>query len=321
MHHLPSLPATPMMSNHLPPQSTNESKTVTEPGAVAATDTTNGNNAPVDADQTVEPPSDALKREYLSLLDKDRLVDLLLAYDDDPINAPPIFPDTDLQDAIDALRAGSTKLDNGGVEIPSYEDMIAQAIAEIADPDGTFPKVLFQWMDQNYPLQANFRPSASQALQRAYKRGRLDKLQSGRYILNPKWEGGPASKRATRRPKTMKPEAPVTTFRSQAMAGSSRVTNGNAVQPPTAPPTTSSGRPQRAAAQKTRQQIHDTIMRDESPIRSPPRPFRTSTAPVVKTEDVEMDRPDMREPVHSMLVTLSKQLAALQAERRKKKPR
>jgi len=139
-------------------------------------------------------------------------VDLLLAYDDDPIHAPAIFPDADLQEAVDSLRTGGSqdgraKLDAS--EMPSYEDMIAQAIAEIADPDGTMPKVLFQWMDQcaresyldyfislfcacrNYPLQTNFRPSASQALQRAYKRGRLDKLPTGRYILNPGWDGAP----------------------------------------------------------------------------------------------------------------------------------
>lgn len=36
---------------------------------------------------------------------------------------------------------------------------------------------------------SNFRPSASQALQKAYKRGRLEKV-GGKYRLNPNWEGG-----------------------------------------------------------------------------------------------------------------------------------
>ena len=84
----------------------------------------------------------------------------------------------------------------------------------------------------------------------------------------------------------------------------------------------SSGRPQRAAAQKGRQQIQDTIMRDESPPVTA-RPARVSASTVVKNEEAELDtRPDTRESVHSMLITLAKQLAALQAERRKlKKPR
>ena len=38
----------------------------------------------------------------------------------------------------------------------------------------------------------NFRPSASQALQKAYKRGRLEKI-GGKYRLNPNWEGGNVS--------------------------------------------------------------------------------------------------------------------------------
>ena len=43
---------------------------------------------------------------------------------------------------------------------------------------------------RHYPLQQNFRPSASQALHKALKRGRLEKL-GGKYRLNPCWGGGP----------------------------------------------------------------------------------------------------------------------------------
>lgn len=128
-----------------------------------------------------------LKRDYLTLLDRDKLVDLLLALDNDCTVS--IFPDN-LPDAVDALRAAapspppapeaapatvqpdaaaapaplytstpllpnqlrlvaaSAKPQIEPSEMPSYEEMIAQAIAEIADPDGTAPKVLFQWMDQ-----------------------------------------------------------------------------------------------------------------------------------------------------------------------------
>ena len=82
----------------------------------------------------------------------------------------------------------------GDVDLPSYEDMLVQALEEFADPAGMPPKVLFQWMAAHYPLQQNFRPSASQALQKAYKRGRLEKSKDGRYRLNSAWGGGAVSR-------------------------------------------------------------------------------------------------------------------------------
>ncbi|PCH40278.1 hypothetical protein WOLCODRAFT_162233 [Wolfiporia cocos MD-104 SS10] len=87
-------------------------------------------------------------------------------------------------------------------DLPSYEEMIVEALIDSGDPDGAAPKDLFTWMASRYPLQNNFRPSASQALQKAFKRGRLEKRPGGRYRLNPSWEGGTTSKRATRRPQT-----------------------------------------------------------------------------------------------------------------------
>jgi hypothetical protein len=112
-----------------------------------ADDTLPAPNPEGESDQPPVPPV-SLKREYLTLLDKDRLVELLLSYDEDPIHAPQIFPDGDLQEATEALRSGQQPDKAALTEMPSYEDMIAQAIAEIADPEGTMPKVLFQWMDQ-----------------------------------------------------------------------------------------------------------------------------------------------------------------------------
>ncbi|KAI0917384.1 hypothetical protein AcW1_007418 [Taiwanofungus camphoratus] len=88
-------------------------------------------------------------------------------------------------------------------DLPSYEEMIVEALMDTADPEGAAPKELFAWMAARYPLQTNFRPSASQALQKAYKRGRLEKRGGGRYRLNPTWEGGATSKRTTRRPQTL----------------------------------------------------------------------------------------------------------------------
>jgi hypothetical protein len=79
-----------------------------------------------------------------------------------------------------------------GADLPSYEDMIVEGLQELGatDPEGAAPKTLFNWMGARWPLQINFRPSASQALQKAFKRGRLEKSQSGKYRLNPAWGGG-----------------------------------------------------------------------------------------------------------------------------------
>ena len=79
-----------------------------------------------------------------------------------------------------------------GDDLPSYEEMIVEALVESNDPEGCAPKDLFTWMASHYPLQSNFRPSASQALQKAYKRGRFEKTSSGKYKINVTWEGGNA---------------------------------------------------------------------------------------------------------------------------------
>ncbi|KAJ7093205.1 hypothetical protein C8R44DRAFT_835557 [Mycena epipterygia] len=105
-------------------------------------------------------------------------------------------------------------------DLPSYEDMIVEGLNAVGDPDGMAPRDLFNWMAQRYPVQSNFRPSASQALQKAYRRGRFEKSTGGRYRLNANWEGGNSStRRATRRPQTQsaaptglqRPRMPATT--------------------------------------------------------------------------------------------------------------
>ncbi|KAG6377053.1 hypothetical protein JVT61DRAFT_1102 [Boletus reticuloceps] len=88
-------------------------------------------------------------------------------------------------------------------DLPSYEEMIVEALLDSGDPEGCAPKSLFSWMAMHYPLQMNFRPSASQALQKAYRRGRLEKGSNGKYRLNDNWEGGNTSRRTTRRPQTL----------------------------------------------------------------------------------------------------------------------
>ncbi|KAF9009449.1 hypothetical protein BDQ17DRAFT_1348121 [Cyathus striatus] len=91
---------------------------------------------------------------------------------------------------------------SGNDDLPSYEEMIVEALMDCGDPEGCAPKDLFTWMASRYPLQSNFRPSASQALQKAYKRGRFEKSTGGKYRLNASWEGGNTSRRTTRRPQT-----------------------------------------------------------------------------------------------------------------------
>ena len=78
-------------------------------------------------------------------------------------------------------------------DLPSYEEIIAEALMECVDPEGAAPKNIFTWMSSRYPLQSNFRPSASQALQKAYKRGRFEKSNNGKYRLSRLWEGGSVS--------------------------------------------------------------------------------------------------------------------------------
>lgn len=87
-------------------------------------------------------------------------------------------------------RPPVTRPDGSTEDLPSYEEMIVNALMEHPDPEGAPPKDLFAWMAARYPLQTNFRPSASQALQKAFKRGRLEKGPGGKYRLNASWEGG-----------------------------------------------------------------------------------------------------------------------------------
>ncbi|KAG8834475.1 hypothetical protein FRC17_008531 [Serendipita sp. 399] len=73
-----------------------------------------------------------------------------------------------------------------GGRLPSYEAMIIETLEVLNMPQGARPKAIYDYMMEHWPLIPNFRPSASQALQRALKRGRL--LKNGAlYSLNPDW--------------------------------------------------------------------------------------------------------------------------------------
>jgi hypothetical protein len=70
------------------------------------------------------------------------------------------------------------------IDLPHYELMIVNALHAINDPNGSPPKAIWDWMNSNYPCNPKFRASASQALQKALKKGRLVKTGS-LYKINP----------------------------------------------------------------------------------------------------------------------------------------
>ncbi|KAF8955442.1 hypothetical protein BDZ97DRAFT_288427 [Flammula alnicola] len=117
--------------------------------------------------------------------------------------APPAYPPQ--PSMYNSMMALTHPPQHDGVladDLPSYEEMIVEALTGCVDPEGWAPKDLFAWMASRYPLQSNFRPSASQALQKAFKRGRFEKSSNGKYRLNATWNGGNTSRRTTRRPQT-----------------------------------------------------------------------------------------------------------------------
>lgn len=121
-------------------------------------------------------------------------------------------------------------------DLPSYEEMIVEALLDCGDPEGCAPKDLFSWMAMHYPLQTNFRPSASQALQKAYKRGRLEKGSNGKYRLNESWEGGNTSRRTTRRPQThtpgVMPGSQATSSGASPFTHAPLIAHGSQIRPP-----------------------------------------------------------------------------------------
>lgn len=132
--------------------------------------------------------------------------------------------------------------------LPSYEDMIVEGLQAIGDVNGTPPRMLFHWMEDTYPLMKNFRPSASQALQKAFKRGRLHKVGS-LYRINPDWDGSNTGRKPTRRPQIGKDHpmmvngpkgpAPASPFKARAQfqgAAAYRQVDSPLTRPRGAPP-------------------------------------------------------------------------------------
>jgi len=70
----------------------------------------------------------------------------------------------------------------------SYEDMIVQALISIGDINGSKPKDIFDWMEQNcIGIPEAFRASASQALKKASHKGKIKKIGNGLYKINPEY--------------------------------------------------------------------------------------------------------------------------------------
>ncbi|CAB4469353.1 unnamed protein product [Rhizophagus irregularis] len=93
-----------------------------------------------------------------------------------------------------------------GIDLPSYEEMIVQALASIADPAGSAPRNIFEWMNSSYPLHKNFRASASQALQKAVKKGRVFRIGTV-YKINPNYRPAKRTRRFFKRPSSNEPSA------------------------------------------------------------------------------------------------------------------
>ncbi|KAG4304380.1 hypothetical protein PORY_002090 [Pneumocystis oryctolagi] len=92
--------------------------------------------------------------------------------------------DSELSDAADSNADADNLRD-----LPSYENMIIEALTAIHESKGVPPRIIYEWMESNYPtLNPRFRASASQALQKAVKKGKLQKDGSN-YFLNTNYNG------------------------------------------------------------------------------------------------------------------------------------
>ncbi|KNE70606.1 hypothetical protein AMAG_15366 [Allomyces macrogynus ATCC 38327] len=107
----------------------------------------------------------------------------------------PLLPDQD-----DGAFVGGGDVDL----VPSYEEMIAQAITALGDPQGHPPREIYAWMAMTYGayLPVQFKGSATQALKKAWRKSRFLR-DNRRYRLNPDYQGARVRGRA-------KPNAAIT---------------------------------------------------------------------------------------------------------------
>lgn len=84
-------------------------------------------------------------------------------------------------------------VDSLGQRLPSYEDLIAEALMHLNQKNqehfGCQPRFIFKWMAEKYKglLPYNFRGSATQALKKAWRKGRFLRHER-KYRINPHWK-------------------------------------------------------------------------------------------------------------------------------------
>ncbi|KAL7751371.1 hypothetical protein RI367_003231 [Sorochytrium milnesiophthora] len=76
--------------------------------------------------------------------------------------------------------------------LPAYEMLITEALTALNKPGGIAPRIIFDWMQENYPdLPRGFRGSATQALKKALHKRRVLRTKRSGYIVNPAYESKP----------------------------------------------------------------------------------------------------------------------------------
>ncbi|KAJ7159409.1 hypothetical protein C8R46DRAFT_1224001 [Mycena filopes] len=163
-----------------------------------------------------------LKRQYLALLSSQQVIDICLALD---IHVPAvvkhnIWP-TNFRAAIASMRHSTSAAVKPKSASTSrlFDPNLAHTVS--AEPSSYLhsgpidtsywmaPKAIWGWIEEKYRPHSNFRASASQALQKAYKHGRFDKGPNGAYSLNALWVESNAGPPNKRRPKTRYESVPV----------------------------------------------------------------------------------------------------------------
>ncbi|KAG5518861.1 hypothetical protein PMAC_002392 [Pneumocystis sp. 'macacae'] len=126
-------------------------------------------NIPFYAPNTREILMEIRHAKEEAIMNENSITDQLNGENFDPESV--LDEDSELSDAVDSNADADNLKD-----LPSYENMIVEALTAIHDSRGVPPRIIYEWMER-------FRASASQALQKAVKKGKLQKDGSN-YFLN-----------------------------------------------------------------------------------------------------------------------------------------
>ncbi|KTW29599.1 uncharacterized protein T551_02215 [Pneumocystis jirovecii RU7] len=139
-------------------------------------------NIPFYAPNTHEILMEIRRAKEEAIMNENSITEQLNGENFDPESV--LDEDSELSDAVDSNADADNLKD-----LPSYENMIVEALTAIHDSRGVPPRIIYEWMESNYPtLNPRFRASASQALQKAVKKGKLQKDGSN-YFLNTDYNG------------------------------------------------------------------------------------------------------------------------------------